>query len=121
MRQDAATNRSRNSHRGARSRLRAASAWCALLAAFGLGSSQITAAERVPRAKPQAASAAQSKPAPDEQKPAVLELGNAIDRELSGGQSEGYLLTLAAGQCARLVVDQRGIDVGVDVVDPDGK
>src|SRR5262249_21571250 len=50
-----------------------------------------------------------------------LELGKPIERELAGGQSHDYQLTLADGQYVNLVVDQRGIDVVVKLFGPDGK
>jgi tetratricopeptide (TPR) repeat protein/CHAT domain-containing protein len=50
-----------------------------------------------------------------------LELGKPIERELSGGQSHSYGMTLAAGQYVHVVVDQRGIDVVVALYAPDGK
>src|SRR5215470_8348674 len=50
-----------------------------------------------------------------------LEPGQPIDRELAGGQSHAYQLTLADGQYVNLVVDQRGIDVVVKLLGPDGK
>jgi CHAT domain-containing protein/Tfp pilus assembly protein PilF len=50
-----------------------------------------------------------------------LEPGNPIERELAGGQSHSYQMTLAAGQYINLMVDQRGIDVAVKLSGPDGK
>src|SRR5215208_2011537 len=41
----------------------------------------------------------------------ALEANKPIERELSGGESHSYLLTLAAGQFFHAVIDQRGIDV----------
>src|SRR5262245_38954917 len=38
-----------------------------------------------------------------------LELGKPIERELAGGQSHAYQITLAAGQYLNVVVEQRGI------------
>jgi CHAT domain-containing protein/tetratricopeptide (TPR) repeat protein len=51
----------------------------------------------------------------------LLEIGKPIERELAGGASHSYQLTLAAGQFCRIVVDQRGIDVVVTLYGPDGK
>jgi tetratricopeptide (TPR) repeat protein/CHAT domain-containing protein len=48
-------------------------------------------------------------------------LGKPIERELSGGQSHSYQITVAAGQYMHVVVDQRGIDVVVTLYAPDGK
>src|SRR5262249_45211667 len=50
-----------------------------------------------------------------------LEPGKPIERELAGGQSHSYQLALADGQYAMLVVDQRGIDVEVNLFGPDGR
>src|SRR5262245_52045505 len=50
-----------------------------------------------------------------------LELGKPVERELAGGQSHSYQLSLDAGQYARLVVDQRGIDLVIRLSGPDGK
>lgn len=51
---------------------------------------------------------------------AVLESGKPIERELAGGESHSYRLTLAAGQFCRIVIEQRGIDIVVAVYDPNG-
>jgi CHAT domain-containing protein len=50
-----------------------------------------------------------------------LERDEPIERELAGGQSHSYQLSLDAGQYVKLVVDQRGIDVVVQLLGPDGK
>jgi CHAT domain-containing protein/tetratricopeptide (TPR) repeat protein len=50
-----------------------------------------------------------------------LELGKPIERELSGGQSHSYKITMISGQYLQVVVDQRGIDVAVALFAPDGK
>src|SRR5262245_4910999 len=50
-----------------------------------------------------------------------LELGKPIERELAGGQSHAYQITLAAGQYLNVVVEQRGIDVVLRLLGPDGK
>jgi CHAT domain-containing protein/tetratricopeptide (TPR) repeat protein len=50
-----------------------------------------------------------------------LELGKPIDRELSGGQSHSYKITMTSGQYLQVLVDQRGIDVAVVLFTPDGK
>jgi len=59
--------------------------------------------------------------AQDNQQARRLEPGNPIERELAGGQSHSYQFALDAGQYARLVVDQRGIDVVAQLLGPDGK
>jgi CHAT domain-containing protein/predicted negative regulator of RcsB-dependent stress response len=50
-----------------------------------------------------------------------LEEGKPIERELSGGESHSYQLNVATGQYARVIVEQKGIDVVVSVFGPDGK
>ncbi len=50
-----------------------------------------------------------------------LDPGKPIERELAGGQSHSYKITLAAGQYLDAVVEQRGIDVVVTLFGPDGK
>jgi tetratricopeptide (TPR) repeat protein len=47
--------------------------------------------------------------------------GVPIERELAGGETHTYHITLAAGQYLRVVVDQRGIDVIVKIFGPDGQ
>jgi CHAT domain-containing protein/tetratricopeptide (TPR) repeat protein len=55
--------------------------------------------------------------------PRVLRLAPGVLDEvtLKGGEERAYLLDLAAGQYADLVVDQQGIDVGVNLKAADGK
>jgi Tetratricopeptide repeat len=50
-----------------------------------------------------------------------LEPGKPVERELSGGQSHSYKITMISGQYLHVVVAQRGIDVGVALFIPDGK
>jgi hypothetical protein len=47
--------------------------------------------------------------------------GKPSERELAGGGSYSYSIALEAGQYLEVVVDQRGIDVIVALVAPDGK
>lgn len=49
-----------------------------------------------------------------------LEVGRPILRDLKGGQSNSYQISIAAGQFAYVVVDQKGIDVVVKLIAPDG-
>jgi len=51
----------------------------------------------------------------------TLEAGKPIERELAGGQSHTYQITLAAGEYLNLLVEQRGIDVVVILVGRDNK
>ncbi len=50
-----------------------------------------------------------------------LEPGKLQERELAVGQSHNYKIHLQAGQCARIEVEQRGINVLLNVFAPDGK
>src|SRR5262245_30735458 len=50
-----------------------------------------------------------------------LEPGKPIERELAGGQSHAYQITLSAGQFMKVIVEQRGIDVVVGLLGPDAK
>src|SRR5262245_2804721 len=50
-----------------------------------------------------------------------LERDKPIERELAGGQSHSYQLSLDAGQYVKLVIEQRGIDVMAQLSGPDGK
>src|SRR6266508_3877052 len=50
-----------------------------------------------------------------------LEPGKPVERELSGGQSHFYKITMISGQYSHIVVEQRGIDVAVALFTPDGK
>jgi tetratricopeptide (TPR) repeat protein len=51
----------------------------------------------------------------------ALEREKPLERELSGGQSHSYQITLAADQFCSVVVDQKGIDVIVAFYDPAGQ
>ncbi|MBO0719277.1 MAG: CHAT domain-containing protein [Blastocatellia bacterium] len=55
------------------------------------------------------------------QESVLLELGKPIERELAGGQSHSYGITLASAQYLQVVVDQRGIDVVVTLFAPDAR
>ena len=50
-----------------------------------------------------------------------LEEGKPIERKLSGGESHSYQLNVTTGQYARVIVEQKGIDVVVSLFGPDGK
>lgn len=52
--------------------------------------------------------------------PHPLTAGVPVRRELSGGQSHTYQMTLAQGQYLQISVDQRGCDVAVVLRGPDG-
>src|SRR5262245_20367743 len=50
-----------------------------------------------------------------------LELGRPIERELTGGESHEYRLTLGVGQYAQVSIEQRTINVAVAIFGLDGK
>src|ERR1041384_6470441 len=50
-----------------------------------------------------------------------LETNKPIERELAGGQKHIYKITFPANQYAKLLVEQRGIDVIVRLLDAEGK
>jgi len=50
-----------------------------------------------------------------------LELGKPIERELAGGRSHAYQIAITAGQYLKVEVEQRGTDVAVAFVGPEGK
>jgi CHAT domain-containing protein/Tfp pilus assembly protein PilF len=72
-------------------------------------------------APPAQALASERGAAPSVQESILLEPGKPIERELSGGQSRSYKIMLTSGQYLQVVVEQRGIDVAVALVAPDGK
>src|SRR5690349_5793363 len=56
-----------------------------------------------------------------QESPSALTVGQPIMREMRGGEQHTYQVRLNAGQHARVVVDQKGIDVVLALVGPDGK
>src|SRR5437763_8734390 len=50
-----------------------------------------------------------------------LSLYSPVERELAGAEQHTYTLHLKQGQIAQVVTEQRGIDVAVAVIAPDGK
>lgn len=59
-------------------------------------------------------------PAQNDAEVRELELRRPIERELAGGATHSYRVTLAAGQFCHATIDQRGIDVVVVLYGPDG-
>jgi len=49
-----------------------------------------------------------------------IEPGKPIEHSIAAGETQSYTLTLTAGQYAHIVVDQRGVDVVVTVLAPNG-
>jgi hypothetical protein len=58
---------------------------------------------------------------PSAQDSIPLEPGKPVERELFGGQSHFFKITMISGQYLRVIVAQRGIDVAVALLTPDGK
>jgi CHAT domain-containing protein/Tfp pilus assembly protein PilF len=50
-----------------------------------------------------------------------LKQGKPIERDLAGGQSHTFEITLATDQYIKVLVDQHGIDLRVKLLGPDGK
>src|SRR5215470_16679463 len=67
------------------------------------------------------ASAGECGSAPRAQENISLEPGKPVGRELSGGQSHFYKITMTSGQYLRITVIQQGIDVLIALFMPDGK
>ncbi len=51
----------------------------------------------------------------------VLTVGQPVIREMRGGEQHSYQLHLSAGEMARVVLDQKGIDVVLALMGADGK
>jgi tetratricopeptide (TPR) repeat protein len=49
-----------------------------------------------------------------------LEPGQTVEREIAGGQRHTYQIALQAGQFARFVIEQKGVDVVLALIGPDG-
>jgi CHAT domain-containing protein/Tfp pilus assembly protein PilF len=74
-----------------------------------------------PSPPPTQASAGEHSGAQGFQESVSLELGKPIERELSGGISHFYKITMTSGQFLRVVVEQQGIDVAITLSTLDGK
>lgn len=55
----------------------------------------------------------------DETRPLVP--GQPFEREIAGGESHAYQITVRAGQFVRVVIEQKGINVALALIGPDGK
>lgn len=55
------------------------------------------------------------------QEPVTLAVGQPVVREMRGGEEHSYQINLSAGQHARVVLDQKGIDVVLALLGADGK
>src|SRR5215475_7616339 len=75
----------------------------------------------MPGAHPAQAPASERGAAPGAQESISLEPGKPVERELSGGQSHFYKITMTSGQYLQVTVNQQGIDTLVALFTPDGK
>src|SRR5262249_13047570 len=50
----------------------------------------------------------------------LLEIGKPIEKRLAVGQTDSYCLTLTQGQYVHVVIEQKGVDVEVVLLGPDG-
>ncbi|MCU1268362.1 MAG: hypothetical protein JWM21_4680 [Acidobacteria bacterium] len=53
--------------------------------------------------------------------PTTLVPGQSVERELAGGQSHSYQITLKAGQFMHVMALEKGINIVITFADPDGK
>src|SRR4051812_20386206 len=53
--------------------------------------------------------------------PPILEVGHPVERRIGGKQPHDYRLMLKTGEYASVVAEQRGIDIVLRVLGPDGK
>ena len=74
-----------------------------------------------PDLPPAHANASERSGAKSFQESSSLELSKPIERELSGGRSHFYKITMSSGQFLHIVVRQLGINVVVVLFAPDGK
>jgi len=51
----------------------------------------------------------------------ALDPGRPVEREIAGGETHAYRITLAAGQCLRVIVEQRSDDLIMTLYAPDGR
>ncbi|HEY6188654.1 MAG TPA: tetratricopeptide repeat protein [Pyrinomonadaceae bacterium] len=51
----------------------------------------------------------------------ALEDGKPVERELKGGEAHSYRIALARDQYLEVMIEQRGVDVAIALVGPDGK
>ncbi|MBS1793431.1 MAG: CHAT domain-containing protein [Acidobacteria bacterium] len=50
-----------------------------------------------------------------------LELNQPVEREIKGGETHAFTVTIGAGQTARIEVEQRGVDVSLAALRPSGE
>jgi len=55
------------------------------------------------------------------QESTVLEPGKPIEKSLSGGETHSYRVTIGSAQLLRVVAVQRGVDVAIKILSPEGQ
>src|SRR5215813_11044134 len=95
--------------------------WTPLMINLLIQAGTPTVASPRPVAPPVQAPASEGGAAPSAQESDSLEPGKPVERELTGGQSHFYKITMVSGQYSHIVVEQQGIDVAVALYTPDGK
>lgn len=56
-----------------------------------------------------------------QEQPRTLSLHSPVEREIEGGKTHVYAISLKADQIARIIVEQRGVNLVVAVISPEGK
>ncbi len=51
----------------------------------------------------------------------ALAVGVSLEREIAGDQSHSYRVAATAGQFVQIIVEQKGIEVDVVIISPDGQ
>jgi len=95
--------------------------WTSLMIDLRVMAGASAATNLRPWAPPAQSPASERGAAPGAQESISLEPGKPVERELSGGQSHSYKITMISGQYLHVVVAQRGIDVAVALFTSDGK
>src|SRR5262249_34679392 len=108
----------RTSHRRC---FRAGSASCFLIMLLAPGAIDAAKLQTGDSRHPQSGSSSKSQiiAKPDRQAASLLEPGKPIERTLTGVETHGYELRLQKGQCAVIHVEQRGINVVVQLLGSD--
>src|SRR5215510_10294687 len=95
---------------------------CETLMTNGLSRVELPINRSLRRGTPQEQASAREGSAPQNgQETNSLEPGQPIERELSGGQTHTYKIAMIPGQYTKIVVEQRGVDVTVLLINPEGR
>src|SRR5262249_26267430 len=86
---------------------------------ISLGLAQEVDADSLSHVKPAGAASRVTTQATNDGIP--LETGKAIEKHIAVGQTDSYRLTLTQGEYVHVVVEQKGLDVVVELLGPDGK